>query len=91
MRAPAGAFDDAADFARNDVIAFAARRSLTHAPVWIDVGTKDPFRQVDTVLVGELRADGERVRFKVWPGGHESGYWHHHIGRYLKFYADACG
>ena len=88
---PAGAFDDAADFARNDVIAFAARRSLTHAPVWIHVGTKDPFCQVDTVLVGELRADGERVRFKVWPGGHESGYWHHHIGRYLKFYADACG
>src|SRR6266480_4307882 len=65
---PAGAFDDAADFARNDVVAFAARRSLTRAPVWIDVGTEDPFREADSVLAGELRADGEQVTFQVWPG-----------------------
>ena len=88
---PAGAFDDAADFVRNDVIAFAARRSPYRVRVWIDVGTDDPFRQADTVLASELRADGEQVAFHVWRGGHDSHYWHRHIGRYLRFYANACG
>ncbi|MGZ4319571.1 MAG: alpha/beta hydrolase, partial [Gaiellaceae bacterium] len=87
---PAGAFDDAADFTRNDVIAFAARRPLTRAPVWMDVGTDDPFRQADAVLAGELRADGERVTFHVWPGAHDSHYWHRHLAEYLRFYAEAC-
>src|SRR3954469_8451127 len=33
---PAGAFDDGADFARHDVIAFAHGRTPYRAPVWID-------------------------------------------------------
>src|SRR5262249_53986437 len=36
---PAGAFDDAEDFARHDVVHLASYR----IPVWIDVGTADPF------------------------------------------------
>jgi enterochelin esterase-like enzyme len=88
---PAGAFDDAADFARNDVIAFARGRSPYRAPVWIDVGADDPFRQADTALARELSADGARVTFHVWPGGHESSYWHGHLAQYLRFYAGACG
>jgi S-formylglutathione hydrolase FrmB len=87
---PSGAFDDAADFARNDLIALAARRSPYRVRVWIDVGTDDPFRQADSVLASELRADGERVAFHVWPGAHDSHYWDRHIGRYLRFYAKAC-
>jgi enterochelin esterase-like enzyme len=87
---PAGAFDDAEDFTRNDVLAFARSRSPYRAPVWIDVGTEDPFLQADTALAHELRADGARVAFHVWPGKHGSSYWHRHTAQYLRFYADAC-
>lgn len=87
---PAGAFDDAADFDRNDVIAFARGHSPYRAPVWIDVGTEDPFLQADTALAHELRADGARITFHVWTGKHGSSYWHRHIGQYLRFYAIAC-
>jgi Putative esterase len=50
---PAGAFDDAQDFARNDLIRFARERELYHVPVWIDVGQTDPFFQADTTLAKE--------------------------------------
>lgn len=86
---PAGAFDDASDFARHDVIAFARGRTY-HAPIWLDVGTKDPFRAADTALAGELRADRARLTFHVWPGPHGSSYWHRHMTQYLRFYAKAC-
>jgi enterochelin esterase-like enzyme len=88
---PVGAFDDAADFEGNDVLGFARSRSPYRAPVWLDVGTEDPFLQADTALAHELRADGARVTFHVWPGKHGSSYWHRHIGQYLRFYASACG
>jgi enterochelin esterase-like enzyme len=88
---PAGAYDDAADFARNDVLGAARGHSPYRAPVWIDVGTEDPFLQADTALAHELRADGARVTFHVWPGPHGSSYWHRHMTQYLRFYAAACG
>jgi S-formylglutathione hydrolase FrmB len=87
----AGAFDDAGDFARHDVIGSAGRRSPFEVPVWLDVGTDDPFRTADTQLASELRAHGARVSFHVWPGGHNDSYWQQHVGAYLRFYADACG
>ena len=87
---PEGAFDDAADFARNDVIRFARGRSPYRAAVWLDVGTEDPFRQADTALARELRASGARVTFHVWPGVHGSSYWHKHLSQYFRFYAAAC-
>lgn len=85
-----GAFDNAADFARHDVIGSARRRSPYDVPVWLDVGTDDPFRAADTQLATELRAHGARVSFQVWPGGHDDSYWQKHIAAYLRFYADAC-
>ena len=87
---PAGAFDDAADFARNDLIRFARHRRLYRVPVWLDVGTDDPFRSADTTLARQLRKHGTHVRFHVWPGGHDGAYWNAHIGRYLRFYASTC-
>ena len=87
---PAGAFDDAEDFKRNDVLGFARSRSPYRSPVWIDVGTEDPSLQSDTALAHELRADGARVTFHVWPGKHGSPYWHRHMAQYLSFYAAAC-
>jgi len=86
----AGAFDDAEDFARHDVIAAArAGDPYPGVAVWIDVGTDDPFRAADTTLAGALRADGHPVQFHVWPGGHDQGYWQSHWNSYLGFYAAA--
>jgi enterochelin esterase-like enzyme len=86
----AGAFDDAQDFARHDVIG-AARSSDPYRgmAVWIDVGTDDPFRAADSLLARELRADGQRVSAHVWPGAHSQSYWQSHWGQYLSFYARA--
>jgi len=85
-----GAFDDAQDFARHDLIA-AARHTDPYQgiPVWLDVGSQDPFRASDTTLARELRVDGADVTFTVWPGGHDGAYWAAHWGSYLAFYAHA--
>lgn len=84
---PAGAFDDAEDFERNDVIALV--RSNLHlyrgARVWIDVGTEDPFRSADTELAGLL----PEKRFRLWRGGHELSYLDDHAVEILRFYANA--
>jgi enterochelin esterase-like enzyme len=86
----AGAFDDAQDFAHHDVIA-AARASNPYGPlpIWLDVGTDDPFRAADVALAAELRADHAEVALHVWPGGHEGSYWASHWSSYLAFYASA--
>ena len=85
-----GAFDSAADFAHHDVIRAAAGRDPYGAtPVWLDVGTEDPFRAADTRLAGELRGRGGAVSFHVWPGAHEGAYWRAHWAAYLGFYAAA--
>jgi enterochelin esterase-like enzyme len=78
-----GAFDDAADWARHDLIGHPPHYN---APVWIDVGTDDPFHDADVALAREIHA-----RLHVWPGGHDGSYWRAHMAQYLRFYADACG
>lgn len=83
-------FDNAADFARNDLIGIARKRSPYDAPVWIDVGDQDELRNADSLLARELRARGADVTFHVWPGNHDGDYWNQHFADYLKFYADAC-
>jgi len=30
------------------------------------------------------------AQLHVWPGGHDSGYWHAHMRQYLAFYARHC-
>lgn len=78
-----GAFDDAEDYARNDV--FASASKLEHLPVWLDNGDHDPFLDADAALARRLR-----VRQHVWPGGHDRKYWDAHIAQYLRFYERAC-
>jgi predicted esterase len=84
-----GAFDNAEDFARHNLFAEAAAGRFDHLPVWIDVGTNDPFRVADTTLAAKLRQRGVHVTFHVWPGGHTESYWHSHMSAYLSFYAAA--
>ncbi len=84
-----GAFDDAADYARNDVFAAARAGRYSHLPVWIDGGTEDPFRIAGATFVSLLRSRGVDVTYHVWPGGHTGSYWQAHMAAYLAFYAAA--
>jgi poly(3-hydroxybutyrate) depolymerase len=82
-----GAFDDADDFARNDLIATAqlhGRAAWGRARLWLDGGTADPFRSADEALAKALG-----IRMRHWPGAHTGSYWHAHYGSYLRFYAQA--
>jgi S-formylglutathione hydrolase FrmB len=83
-----GAFDDAEDFHRNDLIRLAAERRLYPMPVWIDVGRDDPFAAADTALARELRAHGTKVVFHLHAGGH--GGWARRMPAYLRWYAARC-
>jgi S-formylglutathione hydrolase FrmB len=82
---PAGAFDDAEDFARHDLLRFARQGERFHgAPLWLDVGRDDPFHLTTVELAKQTGAS-----LHVWPGGPDTHYWRVHIGEYLRFYADA--
>ena len=83
------AFDDAADFARNDVFKAARKGRFDRVPVWIDGGSYDAFHDTDAAFVSILRARGVRVTYHVWPGGHTASYWEAHMAEYLRFYASA--
>ena len=78
----AGAFDDAEDYGRNNIV---GALPIYSAPVWIDVGTDDPFHNAAVYYAHEIHA-----QLHVWPGGHDSGYWHSHMSQYLAFYARHC-
>ena len=84
---PAGAFDHAEDFERNDILAATAANPQLYrgAEVWIDVGTDDPFRSADTELARRLSG----VRFHLWRGGHDFSYFERNAGQILGFYATA--
>ena len=92
-----GAFDDARDFARNDIVRVARRRPGRFAGprLWIDAGQRDPFQPGDRAFVAALRASNVPVHAHLgWHGGHEHSYWQRHWPTYLKFYAHAlarCG
>lgn len=77
-----GAFDNADDFARNDVIAQSARLTM---PVWIDYGDHDPFVPGDEALTPKLHA-----QVHVWPGAHNQKYWGAHVEQYLRFFLRSC-
>ena len=64
-----GAFDDAADYHRNDVATGAER--LRPLAVRIDCGTSDPFYQATQRFVALV--PGHQGTFG--PGGHDAGYW----------------
>jgi hypothetical protein len=68
----AGAFDDAEDFARHDLVAIArrgGRAAWGAARLWLDGGTEDPFREGGEALAGALG-----ITMRHWPGEHEGDY-----------------
>ena len=74
-----GAFDDAADFERHDLIARAAQ---IPRGAWVDIGEDDPFAPAVRTLVERMAAP----RFHPWPGGHDGDYWDAHMDEYVGFY-----
>jgi S-formylglutathione hydrolase FrmB len=84
-----GAFDDADDFARHDVIGAARANPAEYgdARLWVDAGDEDPFQPGVKALHDAL---GGRVSaHTTWPGGHEDDYWNAHWPSYARFYARA--
>jgi S-formylglutathione hydrolase FrmB len=91
-----GAFDDAEDFERHDVIATVRNDpgAFGPIPIWNDYGSEDPFAISDVALDETLEAAGADVQAHSWPGPHDRGYWDRHWNSYLRFYAAAlarCG
>jgi S-formylglutathione hydrolase FrmB len=87
-----GAFDDAADFARNDLVGTAARRPGRFAGprLWLDAGRSDPFQPGDRAFVQALQKAHVPISDHLtWTGGHDGGYWQRHWPTYLAFYASA--
>ena len=90
--AEGGAFDNARDFARNDVITAAGMNPKLYgrAQLWLDVGTQDPYFQTTD---GQL-ASALHIPLHMWPGVHDFTYWNAHWSDYLGFYAHTlatCG
>src|SRR5207248_5291178 len=92
-----GAFDDAQDFARNNIVAVAKHHPgrFVGPRVWLDAGTTDPLRPGHKAFVTALPAGRSPIRAHLyWHGGHDRAYWHSHWPAYLSFYASAlasCG
>lgn len=86
-----GAFDDAEDFERHDVIATVRANPAAFGPIpiWNDYGTEDPFAISDVAFDEALEAAGADLSAHSWAGGHERAYWDRHWGAYLHFYAEA--
>jgi enterochelin esterase-like enzyme len=86
-----GAFDNRADYERNDVLAAvrADPEAFGDARIWNDYGDEDWFVPGNAAFVSALGAGGADLTDHVWPGGHDSAYWDAHWPEYLRFYADA--
>jgi enterochelin esterase-like enzyme len=79
-----GAFDDAADFARHDIVRLPAPRTRH---LWLDAGTADPFDPGDRAYLRHVRRLHPVVH--RWPGGHTGAYWQAHWPAYVRFYVRA--
>jgi S-formylglutathione hydrolase FrmB len=91
-----GAFDDAADFNRNDVVGAVRRdpEAFGEIRVWNDYGDEDPFRVYNEGFVDYLSVGATDLSAHSWSGGHDGDYWSRHWPAYLRFYANslaACG
>jgi S-formylglutathione hydrolase FrmB len=86
-----GAFDDAADFERNAVVATVQSDpdAFGDTRVWNDYGDEDPFRVYDEGFVAALEGGDADLSAHSWPGAHEGGYWDSHWVDYQRFYENA--
>jgi predicted esterase len=83
-----GAFDDLADFERNDVVRTVQEEpdAFGRTKVWIDYGEEDPFRPYDEGFIAALEEGDADLSAHSWPGGHEGSYWGAHWPHYQRWY-----
>ncbi|HEY2717694.1 MAG TPA: alpha/beta hydrolase-fold protein [Solirubrobacterales bacterium] len=91
-----GAFEDAADFERNDVVRAVEENpdAFGKAHVWVDYGEEDDFLPYDDGFVAALAGGDGDITVHSWPGGHEGSYWGKHWPDYQRWYVRAlahCG
>ena len=84
-----GAFDDAEDFARHDLIAAAAAGAFDAQRIWLDAGSGDPFRSGRDAFVAVLRGRRVAVEAGFPEGDHDHDYGDPRWPAYLRFYAAA--
>lgn len=87
-----GAFDDQADYERNDVVAAVQSDpdAFGETAVWNDYGDQDWFVPGNAAFVSALESSSETpLTAHVWPGGHDQSYWDAHFPEYLNFYAQS--
>ena len=84
---PSGAFDDAEDFARHDVLGAARARRIYGVPSG-STSAERSVRRSRPSFARAIRAHGTRVQFHLHGGGH--GGWSSRMPQYLRFYAAAC-
>lgn len=84
-----GAFDDADDFARHDVLGALrsnVREALHGTPVWLAGGDADPFRPGTDAAADALRTQHASVVRRTGSGGHTGGYFHHQYLPMLRWF-----
>lgn len=90
-----GAYDDAADFRRNEPTAAILDGSVRYGvPLWLDIGRDDPFVDANRQVVDALRRNGEPLTARFPDGAHDGAYWRRHIAAWIEFYGDTladCG
>lgn len=86
-----GAFDDAEDFARHDVLGAAKSGAYPYTgPIRIDIGADDEQRQTVIALAKALQANGRDVELHdELPGRDSPTLWRLQSGNLLRFYATA--
>jgi S-formylglutathione hydrolase FrmB len=86
-----GAFDDLADFERNDVVATVQGdpEAFGNTRVWNDYGQTDDFKVYDEGFVAAMEAGNADFTTHSWPGGHEGSYWDAHWPDYQRFYVNS--
>ena len=84
-----GAFDDADDFAANDVIGIADEDPSPYKglKLWLDAGDDDPFLDGDDALEAALRGSGSFPVVKHSSGGHDNDYWNSNWDAYIGWYS----
>lgn len=88
--ARAGAFDDALEFSKHDLLKLAAAgRYPDVGPIRIDIGSDDPQLPAVKRLAAALKATGRRVDYHELAGRSSVGLWRANSGNLLRFYANA--
>lgn len=85
-----GAFSDAADFARHDLLAAARAGTFPDVgPIRIDVGRDDPGLATVKAFAEALAAHGRTVSFHLLNGHNSPVLWRAESGNLLRYYAAA--